>query len=217
MLIAGTESVQTIAGRFGCTVRVLQKRQVVLEKSGLISRRILTRAARKMKHETVLPKTLVESARQGAIDIMVATAVHVLGRHQEHIHTGREIVRRLFAELEGLIRDRDEIEDEIEEATQTEGANGSIRVQHKLRARYLRAVALPENASTVNQLANALERLIRLERQVWGIPDVPPEAPPKEGEEDTPEALMTIRALTEALRKANGAPDTITIDLPDAA
>jgi hypothetical protein len=96
-----------------------------------------------------------------------------------------------------------------EESTTTvvvklENDDGSTRVNYRARNRMLRAVALPERAATVDRLASALEKLVKLERQAWNVPDIQPSEPPRHAEVDTPEVIQTLRALSATIRATSG-------------
>lgn len=213
LLMSGALTPEEVAQKAGCALRTVYKRlktlgvdtTVPLVVSARAHDQLARRAIRKGVIETdPADEGVVTSVQRSAITVMVQSVVAVVGRHQEHIGAGRDLVRKLFAELADVTEHMDEVQEAIEAETTIENDDGSTRVNYRARNRMLRAVALPERAATVDRLASALEKLVKLERQAWNVPDIQAPEPPRHAEVDTPEVIQTLRALSATIRATSG-------------
>jgi hypothetical protein len=214
LLLAGALNPEEIAEHAGCALRTIYKRMRVLGVTEVVPAAVAAEAHRRLTLKRVQlgdieaadPRDMdvQKDVRRAAITVMVKTTMAVVGRHQERIHAGQEIVSRLFAELADVTEHMDEVAEAIDAETTIENDDGSTRVNYRARNRMLRAVALPERAATVDRLASALEKLVKLERQAWNVPDIQPAEPPRHAEVDTPEVIQTLRALSATIRATSG-------------
>jgi hypothetical protein len=208
LLIGGALSIAEIAERYGCATRTLRKRiaKYDLGADGPVTATIIARARKNMRHrarKTLLPACEID-ARRDAVNVMVSTIVEVVGRHQEQICAARETVRKLFDDMADVVNHRHELERQITEDVDTR------------RERFMRAVSLPVHAQTVNALAGALEKLIKLERQAWAIPETLLPEPEKEGEADTPEVLRVLQRITQEVKEAADKHRTVEMSRSEA-
>lgn len=105
------------------------------------------------------------------------TQVYVVKAHRRDIASGRNILGKLFDELNDAIDHREEIEDDIvaETATDKDGQR---------RTRMLRAVALGSRAGVMLSLSAAMKNVIVLERQAFNIST--------EGDKDGPATTIEV-------------------------
>lgn len=99
------------------------------------------------------------------IDTAVSTNLTIIHGHRRDIAAGRGLVGMLFQQLGEAARDREDIENLIEEETKDD-ENG------QRRQKMLKAVSLPGHATVLRDLSTALKNLIPLERQAFSLDDV---------------------------------------------
>lgn len=86
--------------------------------------------------------------------------------HRDDIRSGRELVRRLLAEVAGVTERQDLIE-ELEQALGPQDDEGAR--ERKIREAIERVTSMPGRVAAVAKLAEALKNLVTLERQAWGL------------------------------------------------
>ncbi len=99
------------------------------------------------------------------IDVAVSTNLTVIHGHRQDIAAGRSLIGLLFVQLGEVARDRETIENLIEEETKDD-ENG------QRRQKMLKAVSLPGHATVLRDLSTALKNLIPLERQAFNLDEV---------------------------------------------
>lgn len=100
-------------------------------------------------------------ATKKEIEIAVATNVSVVLGHRKHIARSFDLAKALEGQLEGVIHNRDEIVKEI---------NNSGNDDYT-KAKMLKAVALPQNITSLRDLTMILKNVIPLERQAYSLDD----------------------------------------------
>lgn len=179
---AGMLSVRQIAKNHGCTDTAIRKKMKALnverDLSQKIAEQVRTQLVRKegCTANPVSEKEIVETA--------AAQAVEVVRSHQKRLSRGGKIVETLLEQLAEVAEKRSEIEQTIEE--ETAGDETSNR-----RNMMLKAVALPQNASTAVSLTLALKNLIGNERQVFNLDN--------EKDKNPEQYNITISGLDEKL------------------
>lgn len=92
------------------------------------------------------------------------TVVNVVRGHRKTIRESRELLETMLSQLTEAVTEREVVQLEIEQATED---------SPKLRNRYLRAVSLPAQATTLRDLSLTLRNLVALEREAFGIETTP--------------------------------------------
>ena len=100
------------------------------------------------------------------VDRAVETNVAVVVAHRKDIQAGRAVVTVQIDQLNLAAKDREELEEIIEQETSWDKDKGR-------RNRMLKAISLPVHAGTVRDLSTTLKNLIPLERQAFGIDERP--------------------------------------------
>ncbi len=203
-LIAGALSVEEIADRWHCAGGTIRKRRLLLERNGTFQR-ISARAQSKLARERALLATLDQPvSTHQAFAVRVNTVVQIVREHQQDIGRGRAVVRALLVQLAEALATREELQQQAVAESERIGPEGERTVDQRRRDKFMRAISLPEHAATADRLASALEKLTRLERQAFAIPDVPqPDPPPPGPKSDEPEVVATLRELHASLLAAS--------------
>lgn len=139
------------------------------------------------------------------VEAAASQVITLVREHRRDIGEQRMLAQQLLAELHLTAMNRDEIEALIEEETRAaEDPNADKGAQQRAwvkRGQMLRAVALPQNASTLKDLATVLKTLVALEREAFNIHGAPEEAPKTPDDQATnAKALQSIEVLAERLR-----------------
>lgn len=128
--------------------------------------------------------------RDEAADVAARAVVQVVHGHRRGLVRAKAIVERLMSQLEIAADSRDLLETLIEETTEP----------GKKRAAMLRLVSLPAHAGTIKDLTTAMQKLVLLERQAFGLglsddPTPPPPPPEVAKVEDATFARIRERAM----------------------
>lgn len=99
-------------------------------------------------------ETIEAAARRGA---------DVVALHKTSVSTGRQLIDGMFRELLSQHTNRDLLAELVEQHCDDIG--------EKLTAVVQKVVSLPTRAGTARDLAQALERVVRLERQAYSLDD----------------------------------------------
>ncbi len=180
---AGQLSLRVVASRIGCSDGALRKRA---KKEGW-SRDLSKKVQEAVRKELVRnpgtqaptreldPRTEAEIIKEAAM-----TTIEVVRSHRTTLGRAKAIGDRLFEQLDDASRHRAEIIEAIDDEMdpQIEAATGALKVSLVSRkTRMLRAVELPGHAATYRDLANAVEKFIRTERDAWGLDTKEPPNP----------------------------------------
>lgn len=105
------------------------------------------------------PKTDTEIIEEAA-----ATQVEVVRSHHKRIGQGTQVVDMLMGQLFLAAGSREELEEAVEQET---AEDSNIQRRNAM----LKAISLPQQASTALNLTTALKTLIGLDRQAFGLDD----------------------------------------------
>lgn len=131
------------------------------------------------------------------VDANAAAIVAVRLGHRTDIRTGRELVRKLLAEVTA-ITDRTDLIESLEQALAAEDAEE--RGTKALEA-LQRVTSLPGRVGAVAKLAEALKNLVTLERQAWGL-DEEGEKPKSPFPDLAPKEAQALVEAIDAIRRA---------------
>lgn len=95
------------------------------------------------------------------------TGVRIVRTHRTDIRRAAETAGLLLEQLVQVAAGRQEIEQIIEDETRDDSST-------QRRNQMLRAVSLPQHASTMLNLSAAIKNLVALERQAYNLDDAPP-------------------------------------------
>jgi hypothetical protein len=100
----------------------------------------------------------------------------VIRSHRKDLGKAREITQLLFEELQQAILNPDQLEEfaralAIERTEHIKSDETRFKEQEKLMAAFTKIMELPSKAGVVDKLASTLDKLIKLERTVFGIND----------------------------------------------
>ena len=157
---AGIKSLRNIGAEFGVSEGAIRKRAKKEEWPRDLSEQIKEKAADKVRKESV------RNGTQGATENEVVEAcstqmANIQLSHRQDITQKRELVAKLFAEIEGLT-DGKELLEQLTLALQ--------QGDQDLLAKAARKVAsLPSRIKGVADLVGAYKSLIGLEREAFGI------------------------------------------------
>lgn len=153
----GQLSVAEIGRQFGVSHTAIQKKAKKNKWNRDLSEKVRSEIAARLVAEG-----LQQPREVATVDDMATRGLNLILGHQSHIGRNIGAVSKLIEELHEASDNYDEIIEEIEEETRDD-KNG------KRRARMLAAVSLPSRANVAATLANALQKLIPLERQAFAI------------------------------------------------
>ena len=159
-------SVSELARRHGISHTAINKRAKAESWARDLSKQVREATAAKLVATPVSASKARETRRE-TIDRASDDNVAIIRSHRKDIAKGRGLVALLFEQLREAAENRDDVEDEIHDATA--GDKDGRR-----RALMLRAVSLPTHAGALRDLSTALKNLIPLERQAFNLDD--PEA-----------------------------------------
>lgn len=169
---AGQLSVSEIGRIFGVSHTAINKRAKKFEWPRDLVDRVRQAVSAKLVSNPVSDEALAETVDQAATRI-----VQVVREHKTNIRSSRNILGKLFDELNDAIDHREEIEDDIVAET-VDDKDG------QRRARMLRAVALGSRAGVMLSLSAAMKNVIVLERQAFNIST--------EGDKDGPATTIEV-------------------------
>lgn len=157
---------------------------------------------------TPLTSEELVTAKRTEREIVEAAATQVITLVREHrkdISVQRELAAKLLAQLNFTSDYREQLEELIHEETAEADGSPSTPAERGAktqaiikRGQMLRAVALPQNAATLKDLATVLKTLVALEREAFNISGAPEE--PKSPEDGATRAAQ-LPQLTAALEK----------------
>jgi hypothetical protein len=105
-----------------------------------------------------------EADDEAIVEQAASTRFEVIRSHYKRIRTSSDAVEVLMEQLKNVAITREELEEFILQETKDDKSP-------KRRNIMLKAVSLPQHASTVLNLTTALKNLITLERQAFGLDD----------------------------------------------
>lgn len=162
---AGALSIRTIADRFGVSDTAIRKKAKALNWTRDLSDQVRKEVRSKLVRGEVRnhqgancepdAEIIEEAAEEGA---------QVVRSHRRDIRKATSLANLLMDDLLTTIKQREEIEDEIERETADD--QSGFR-----RSAMLGAVSLPSNAKTLFQLSSAMKNLQVLERTAFGLDD----------------------------------------------
>lgn len=116
-----------------------------------------------------------------AVEAAGRSIVQVVREHRGAIQAGQQLVGFLLGQLQDAAMHRGRLEDVIREDTaQADGEGNEAASATRRRATLMRAVSLPQHASTMKDLALAMKHLVGMERQAFGLADLEKPAEPTE-------------------------------------
>ena len=157
---AGIKSLRNIGAEFGVSEGAIRKRAKKEEWPRDLSEQIKEKAADKVRKESV------RNGTQGATENEVVEACSTqmadkLISHRQDIPQKRELVAKLFAEIEGLTEGK-ELMEQLTLALQQGDQDKLAEVARKV-------ASLPSRIKGVADLVGAYKSLIGLEREAFGI------------------------------------------------
>lgn len=177
---AGQLSVREIADQHGVSHTAINKRA----KADGWTRDLAKQVRQRVSAQLVSSEVSNANAQQ-AVETAAARGVELVRQHRRTLSRANTIVEKLLAELERGTDNLDVIEEEIEEVTKGD-------TNSKRRNAMLKAVSLPQRASTAAALSLTLKNVIPLERQAFSL-DAPDEDQNKRSVVDlSDEALAAI-------------------------
>lgn len=183
---AGILSLRAIASKHGCTEGAVRKwakaadppwQRDLSAKVQEVARSQLVRSTHHAYDGVRTPteRELVEAAARGI--------VQVVREHRGAIQAGQQMVGMLLGQLQDCAVHRERLETMIlEDTAAAEGEGDGAAVAQRRRATLMRAVSLPQHASTMKDLAIAMKHLVGMERQAFGLADLDKPAEPAETE-----------------------------------
>lgn len=144
--------------REGNWERDLEQRVKAAARAKLARAEAVAQASAMVTTDPISEREIVQHAASVVVD--------VVRQHRRQLSQGRALVDALFEQLAEAIVCRDEIEATIDD-------DESVSPQRKLQM--LKAVSLPAHATILRDLSGALQRLIPLEREAFGIDNAPEE------------------------------------------
>ncbi len=159
---AGCRSLRDIGNEYGISEGAIRKRA---KKEGWprdLSEQIKAKATEKVRIEAVRGGTQGASERsiiEAESDIQSRVALS----HRKDIPQKRELVAKLFAEIEAMT-DNKELSETLQEALANDDAKVLAQAVNKV-------VSLPQRIKGTADLVNAYKTLIMLEREAFGIND----------------------------------------------
>lgn len=154
---AGQLSTREIAREHDVSDAAVRKKAKALGWERDLSQEVKTRVKAKVARQEVLDsdedEAIVEKAAQRGAD--------VIALHKTSIGTGRQLVDGMLRELLSQHTNRDLLKELIEQHGDDLGEKMTAVVQ--------KAISLSSRATTARDLSQAMERLIRLERQAFSL------------------------------------------------
>lgn len=154
---AGQLSVREIADQHGVSHTAINKKA---KAEGWA--RDLAKQVRQRVSAQLVSNEVSNANAQEAVETAAARGVELVRQHRRSLARANSVVEKLLAELERGTDNLDVIEEEIEKETEGD-TNG------KRRNAMLKAVSLPQRASTAAALSLTLKNVIPLERQAFSL------------------------------------------------
>jgi hypothetical protein len=162
---AGALSIRTIADRNGISDTAIRKKAKASGWVRDLSEQVRKEVRNKLVRGEVRDGQCANPERDAEIvEEAAEEGATVVRSHRRDIRKASNLANLLMDDLLTTIRQRDTIEDAIEE--ETRGDSNGMR-----RASMLGAVSLPSNAKTLFQLSSAMKNLQVLERQAFNLDD----------------------------------------------
>lgn len=202
---AGLLSIRQIAKQHGVTEGAIRKRA---KKDGW-QRDLTAKVQEAVRIELARTAVRTEAPATGTTEREIvaeaaAQVVHLLREHRTDIRSHRALLSTLLEQLNFTAENRAEIEraiiDETAEADDTEATKGEQQAAWVRRGQMLRAVSLPQNASTLKDLAQVLKTVIGLEREAFSVANVP-EKPP--ADEEVSRNDLTLARIEQIFQRAH--------------
>lgn len=172
---AGVKSNVQIANDNGITEGALRKKAKQFGWVKDLSAIIRAKAAEKVRDQQVRDKYEVDDEQaieQKVIEENATLQAQVIREHRKDVTEARAIATLLMQELKIATLNPDELKLFAEiRATVGSAETGDAEVNERLLALYTKIMELPSKAGVIDKLANALNRLIMLERLAFGISD----------------------------------------------
>lgn len=197
---AGIKSLRQLAEEFGCTSgRVAQ---VAKERGWTrnLSAKIKAKADAKLSRSIVSAELSAQKAatENEVVEANAMMQADIILRHRSSISEAREHMQQLLKEAakqSGNV----ELLEKLAELVTADDTPSNKRYEV-----FMRAISLPSRAQTLDKLASALERIVRLERQAFGI-DREEEKPKDPIDDMTREELeREILAIFDNAKVVNG-------------
>lgn len=195
----GVKSNIQIANDNGVTETAIRKKAKQFGWVKDLSAIIRAKAAEKVRAQEVRTEFGEDSEQaieQQVIEENATLQANVIREHRKDITKARSIATLLMQELEIATLNPDELEKFAEiRATVGSAEEGDAEVNERLLAFYTKIMELPNKAGVIDKLANALNRLIMLERLAFGISDdVTKSDAPTMSEEDIDRKIAELSA-----------------------
>ncbi len=172
---AGVKSNRQIADEHGVTETAIRKKAKSYGWVKDLAAIIRAKAAEKVRTQEVRKEFAVDDDQadeQKIIEENATIQANVIRQHRTSIGKAQAIAKMLFEELERSVLNAEELERFAEiRATIGSAETGDAEVNERLLAFYTKIMELPSKAGVIDKLANALNRLIMLERMAFGISD----------------------------------------------
>lgn len=158
---AGKLSIRAIADQFGCNEKSIRKKAIQFGWERDLSAKVAEKVRNDLVRNEV--RTSDHLDEKGIVEQAAATQIQVIREHRTSITGARNLIAKLYAELEAQTDGTDLIET-LKLALEQNDIASYGRIVDRL-------TSLPTRIKGFNDLANALKTLIGLERQSFGITD----------------------------------------------
>lgn len=161
-------SIRAIAAEHGVSDTAIRKKAKELGWVQDLGARVQQEIRNKLIQDEVRETVRKDPVLQTEIVAEAAnTGVRIVRTHRADIRRAAETAGLLLEQLVQVAAGRQEIEQIIEDETKDDSST-------QRRNQMLRAVSLPQHASTMLNLSAAIKNLVALERQAYNLDDAPP-------------------------------------------
>jgi len=178
---AGIKSNVQIAKEQGCSEKAIRNKAKEFSWVKDLAASIRAMAQQKVREQQVREKSETNNQSDEVSDdaaIIEENAniqATVIRSHRKDIGKAREITQLLFEELQQAILNPDQLEYFAELratfSSNKDSGESDEEVNQKLLDFYTKIMELPSKAGVIDKLANTLDKLVKLERVVFGIND----------------------------------------------
>lgn len=188
----GRKPLRTIADEHGITHGAIRKRATRDGWTRDLSERIRVKAQALVSKDAV-SNLVSKSDERILVDAAATLQADIIRGQRRDVGRSREIVQHMIEELAWqnlLAADIDKIVEAVKLLTDEDDASGVDKVMDKLLA----TIGLPTRIKGVSQLADALAKLVTLERSIFGIEKEQPQAPMASLTDDQLDSLIRSKA-----------------------
>lgn len=203
----GVKSLRAIAAEHGITEGAIRQRAKRDEWTRDLSAKVKAKAEEKVRKAEVRTALRTEPAYQATerqqVEVAATLQASVILEHRQDIRRSRAMFQNLMSELERLVADP-ELFERLGELLDTSGETDDGRqIRDRLNEAYRKVISMPERVDSAKKLSEMLERVVKMERQAFGLDE-------KGGDGDDGTGGKTLTDAERAVRllhflKAGGA------------